>query len=56
MDGHEWEDVIKYQNDVFLPRIKELEQFMTQYHGPTHSISLMQAQTRGHNPSEKSHG
>ena len=31
MDGHEWEDVVKYWNEVFLPRMKELEQRMTQH-------------------------
>jgi hypothetical protein len=31
MDGHEWEDVMKYRNEVFLPRVREYEARMTHY-------------------------
>jgi hypothetical protein len=31
MDGHEREDVVKYRNEVFLPRMKEYEARMTHY-------------------------
>src|SRR5258708_37098519 len=31
MDGHEREDVIKFRNEVFLPKMKELERCMAQY-------------------------
>lgn len=31
MDGHEHEDVIKFRNEVFLPKMKELERCMAQY-------------------------
>jgi hypothetical protein len=31
MDGHEQEDVVKYRNNVFLPRMKEFESWMTHY-------------------------
>ena len=35
MDGHEWEDVVKYWGEVFLPLMKKYEVHMTQYHGPS---------------------
>ena len=34
MDGHECEDVIKYRNDVFLPKMQEFEWCMAHYEGP----------------------
>ena len=34
MDGHEWEDVVKYQNEVFLPAIAQFETRMAKLEGP----------------------
>jgi hypothetical protein len=34
MDGHEREDVVKYRNDVFLPKMQEFERRMARYEGP----------------------
>jgi len=34
MDSHECKDVVKYQETVFLPKMKEFEQRMAQYEGP----------------------
>ena len=34
MDGHEHEDVIKYQNDFFLPAMAKFEAWMVHYKGP----------------------
>jgi hypothetical protein len=34
MDGHEWEDVVKYHEKVFLPKMKEFERWMAHYKGP----------------------
>ena len=31
LDGHEREDVVKYRNEEFLPRMKEYEARMTRY-------------------------
>jgi len=31
MDGHERDDVIKYRNEVFLPKMKEYERRMASY-------------------------
>jgi len=34
MDGHEHEDVVKYHNSIFLPRMQEYERRMARYEGP----------------------
>ena len=34
MDGHEQEDVVKYQNEVFLPAIAQFETWMAKLEGP----------------------
>jgi len=34
MDGHEWEDVVKYRNEVFLPAIAQFETRMAKLEGP----------------------
>jgi hypothetical protein len=34
MDGHERDDVVKYRNDVFLPKMQEFERRMARYEGP----------------------
>lgn len=34
MDRHEHEDVVKYQEEVFLPKMKEFEQRMARYESP----------------------
>ena len=34
MDGHEHEDVIKYQNDFFLPAMAKFEAWVVHYEGP----------------------
>jgi len=34
MDGHEREDVVKYCNSIFLPRMQEYERRMARYEGP----------------------
>jgi hypothetical protein len=34
MDGHEWEDVVKYRNEVFLPAMAKYEAHMATYEEP----------------------
>ena len=34
MDGHEWDDIVKYRNDVFLPSMACFEKWMAHYEGP----------------------
>ena len=34
MDGHEWEDVVKYCQEYFLPTMKKFEERMVYYEGP----------------------
>src|ERR1700684_170112 len=31
LDGHEREDVVRYRQDVFLPKMKELDLYCTHY-------------------------
>ena len=31
IDGHEREDVVRYRQDVFLPKMKELDLYCTHY-------------------------
>lgn len=33
MDGHEYEDVVQYQNEVFLPAMAKFEAHMAKFEG-----------------------
>ena len=33
MDGHEQEDVVKYQETIFLPKMEEFEHWMPKFEG-----------------------
>ena len=49
MDGHEREDVIKYQNKVFLSAMGKFEKQMTKFEGPG-GTNIERGQERGYTP------